>query len=250
MLEAQELTKSFGSLTAVNGVSLELGLDGREQVFIVGPNGAGKTTLINLLTGRLTPDKGVIRMDGDDITTMETTDRVEHGLVRSFQLVHVFDSMTIRENLRTALLSREGLSFKMLVNESSYEHIEAEIDELMDEFGLTAEANTVVSNLSHGDRKLLDVAITFALEPKYLLLDEPTSGVGQREKNELIETVVEASRTYGISTLTIEHDMDIVKTYADRIIALHQGEILAEGEPNLIETDQQLRNKLLGIKNE
>ncbi len=250
MLEAQELTKSFGSLTAVDGVSLELGLDGREQVFIVGPNGAGKTTLINLLTGRLTPDKGVIRMDGNDITTMATTDRVEHGLVRSFQLVHVFDSMTIRENLRTALLSREGLSFKMFANESSYEHIEAEIDELMHEFGLTAEANTVVSNLSHGDRKLLDVAITFALEPKYLLLDEPTSGVGQREKNELIETVVEASRTYDISTLTIEHDMDIVKKYADRIIALHQGEILAEGEPTLIETDQQLRNKLLGIKNE
>lgn len=248
MLQAKNLIKSFGSLVAVDDVSLELGRDGREQLFIVGPNGAGKTTLVNLLTGQLNPDTGTIELEGRDITEMAPGERVGEGLVRSFQLVHIFDDMTVRENLRTALFSREGLTLKMIAHEESFPEVEDEIDELLEEFGLPQKGDTEASDLSHGDRKLLDVAITFALEPQYLLLDEPTSGVGQREKNELIKTIVEASTRYGISLLVIEHDMDLVQEYADRIIALHQGKILTEGSPELIDTDEELRSTLLGVQ--
>jgi len=247
MLRAEELHKSFGKLAATDDVTVEFGRSEAEHVFIVGPNGAGKTTLVNLLTGLLSPDAGRIVLDEEDITNHSPEERVHAGLVRSFQVVRLFESMTVRENVRLAVLSREGKTGSALSLVDEHEAVERDVDDLLDQFRLAEHADQVASELPHGDRKLLDVAMSFALEPEYLLLDEPTSGVSTRETEHVIETIVEVSEREGVTTVTIEHDMDIVTGYADRIIALHQGSVHGEGPPSLIETDDELRQLLLGV---
>jgi branched-chain amino acid transport system ATP-binding protein len=258
MLEARTLHKSFGELVATDDVSLEFGRETGEMVFIVGPNGAGKTTLVNLLTGLLTPDEGAVVMHGTDpdtgeaterdITEMDPSDRVDAGVVRSFQLVHVFEEMTVRENVRVPVLSQHDKLGSLFSLDDEHEAVEAEVDHLLDQFGLQDVADTVAEELPHGDRKLLDVAMAFGLDPDYLLLDEPTSGVATREKEYVIDTVVDVSQSEGVTTVTIEHDMDIVTEYADRLVALHEGRVFAEGDPGLLETDDELRRVLLGVE--
>lgn len=250
MLKAKNLTKSFGELVATNDISLEFGRESGEMVFIVGPNGAGKTTLINILTGQLSPDRGSIVMDGTNITEMTPTARVHKGLVRSFQIVQIFEEMTVQENIRMSLLSNHGLTTSLFSLAGEHPEIEAEIDDLLFRFNLREIADTQADKLPHGDRKLLDVAMAFGLDPEYLLLDEPTAGVGQNEKEKVVETISKASKTEGVVTVTVEHDMDIVSKYSDRLIALHQGEVLAEGQSKLLKEDEELRRILLGIKND
>jgi branched-chain amino acid transport system ATP-binding protein len=248
MLEARNLQKSFGQITATDDVSLEFGREAGEMVFIVGPNGAGKTTLVNLLTGLLEPDSGSVVMDDREITSMEPDDRVHAGLVRSFQVVQVFEEMTVRENLRTAVLSERGLTSSMFSFSDEYEDVESTVASLLDRFRLDEEADVVADTLPHGDRKLLDVAMSFGLDPSYLLLDEPTAGVSAQETEYVIETIVEASRARNVTTVAIEHDMDIVSAYADRIVALHQGAVLGQGDATILETDEELRRVLLGVE--
>jgi branched-chain amino acid transport system ATP-binding protein len=258
MLEARNLQKSFGELVATDDVSATFGQETGEMVFIVGPNGAGKTTLVNLLTGLLTPDSGSVvvhERNGDgavekDITGMSPEDRVREGIVRSFQVVHVFEEMTTRENLRTAVLADEGLTTSMFSYANGHENVEQRVEELIERFGLEDIADTVAEELPHGDRKLIDVAMSFGLDPNYLLLDEPTSGVSTSEKEYVIDTIVDVSKAQGVTTITIEHDMDIVSEYADRVIALHQGRVHGEGPPTMLETDRELRSLLLGIDDE
>ena len=257
MLEANGLQKSFGKIKATDGVSVQFGKEEGEMVFIVGPNGAGKSTLVNLLTGLLEPDEGAVRLDGEDITAMRPDQRVHEGLVRSFQVVKVFEEMTVRENIRTALLIKRqktgGFNPKKLYQglfslDDEHEDIEQKIDDLLDQFALEDVTETLAEQLPHGDRKLLDVAMSFALDPNYLLLDEPTSGVSAQETDYVIETIVEVSENQNVTTVTIEHDMDIVKNYADRVIALHQGTVHGEGPPTMLETDKELRRLLLGVE--
>jgi len=254
MLEARNLVKEFGKLRATDDVSLQFGTEDGEMVFIVGPNGAGKTTLINLLTGLLEPDEGSVVMDGPegerDITAMRPDRRVKEGLVRSFQIVHLFEEMTVRENLRTAALSNHDKISEMRSLDHEHEVVEDDIEELLEQFRLEDVADEVAETLPHGDRKLLDVAISFALDPEYLLLDEPTSGVGSEEKEYVIETVVEASDEQNVTTVTIEHDMDIVRNYADRMVALVEGSVFREGPPTLLDTDPELRRTLLGVSDD
>lgn len=250
MLEARNLRKSFGSLVATDGVSITFGEQEGEIAFIVGPNGAGKTTFINLLTGLLEPDQGSVILDGNDVTGMAPHERVHEGLVRSFQVVHIFEEMTTRENLRTAVLSRERMTSSMFSLDDEHEEVERDVDGLLEQFDLEDIEHTVAEELPHGDRKLLDVAMSFGLEPSHLLLDEPTSGVSSNEKEQVVETIVQASKAEGVTTVTIEHDMDIVTGYGDRVIALHEGDILADGDPSLLETDQELRRVLLGVREE
>jgi len=247
MLEAKHLRKSFGKIVATDDVSVEFGREEGEMVFIVGPNGAGKTTLINLLTGLLEPDEGEVVMDGTDITGMAPHRRVHEGLVRSFQVVHVFEEMTIRENLRTSVLSKEKKTRKMFSRADSHEGVEERVDELVEMFRLEDVEHDVAEELPHGDRKLVDVAMSFGLDPNYLLLDEPTSGVSAQETDYVIETITEVSEQQNVTTVTIEHDMDLVRGYADRVIALHQGSVHGEGPPSMLETDQELRRLLLGV---
>jgi branched-chain amino acid transport system ATP-binding protein len=247
MLEARNLRKSFGKLLATDDVSLEFGREQGESVFIVGPNGAGKTTLINLLTGLLEPDSGSVVMDGEDITDASPEARVRMGLVRSFQVVHVFEEMTVRENLRTAVLSDEDRTLSMFSFSDAHETVERRVDDLLAQFRLEDVADTPAETLPHGDRKLLDVAVSFGLDPEYLLLDEPTAGVTTSEKEYVVETIDAVSTEQGVTTVTIEHDMDIVTEYADRLVALHQGQVHGEGDASMLETDDDLRRLLLGV---
>jgi len=257
MLEARSLVKEFGQLRATDEVSLRFGETENEMVFIVGPNGAGKSTLVNLLTGKLEPDEGSVILHEQtdegtverDITGMRPDRRVKEGVVRSFQIVHVFEEMTVRENIRTASLSEQGLLSSAWSLRDEHEAVEANVADLLEQFRLEEVADEEADTLPHGDRKLLDVAMSFALDPEYLLLDEPTSGVGTKEKEYVIETIVEASQEQNVTTVTIEHDMDIVKTYADRMIALVEGSVYREGDPSLLETDDELRRVLLGVSN-
>ena len=257
MLEANGLQKSFGNITATDDVSVEFGREEGELVFIVGPNGAGKSTLINLLTGLLEPDEGEVILDGEDITALRPDERVHKGLVRSFQVVKVFEEMTVRENIRTAILIKEQMTggwtpraalSGLFSLSDEHEEVESKIDDLLTQFRLEDTEGTVAEELPHGDRKLLDVAMSFALEPNYLLLDEPTSGVSSQETDYVIETIVEVSEQQNVTTVTIEHDMDLVKGYADRVIALHQGSVHGEGPPSMLESDQELRRLLLGVE--
>ncbi|WP_336326543.1 ABC transporter ATP-binding protein [Halovenus sp. HT40] len=257
MLQADGLKKSFGKIRATDGVSVEFGKTEGEMVFIVGPNGAGKSTLVNLLTGLLEPDEGTVTLNGEEITDMRADQRVHQGLVRSFQVVKVFEEMTVRENIRTALLIKRkktgGLRPRKMLQglfslDDEHEEIERTIDDLLEQFALEDIEHTLAEKLPHGDRKLLDVAMSFALDPNYLLLDEPTSGVSAQETDYVIETIVDVSEQQNVTTVTIEHDMDIVKNYADRVIALHQGSVHGEGPPTMLETDQDLRRLLLGVE--
>lgn len=256
MLEARNLRKSFGKVLATDGVTVQFGREPGEMVFIVGPNGAGKTTLVNLLTGRLEPDEGeVVFVEDDggaeavtDITGLSPDERVHEGLVRSFQVVKLFEEMTVRENLRTAVLSERGLTSSAFSLRDEHPEVEATVDDLLSRFGLRDDADAVAEELPHGTRKLLDVAMSFGLDPDYLLLDEPTAGVSTSEKEYVIDTIAEVGKERGVTTVTIEHDMDIVTEYADRVIALHQGAVHGEGPPSIIETDVELRRLLLGVE--
>lgn len=248
MLEARNLRKSFGKVLATDDVTVEFGREAGEMVFIVGPNGAGKTTLVNLLTGWLDPDEGKVLLDGDDVTGMASERRVHEGLVRSFQVVRLFEEMTVRENLRTAVLSERGLTSSMFSLRDEHPEVEATVDDLLSRFGLADDADALAEELPHGTRKLLDVAMSFGLDPDYLLLDEPTAGVSTREKEYVIDTIADVGREQGVTTVTIEHDMDIVTEYADRVVALHRGAVHGEGPPSMLETDDELRRLLLGVE--
>ena len=257
MLEAKGLKKSFGNIVATDDVSVEFGREEGEMVFIVGPNGAGKSTLVNLLTGLLDPDEGEVILDGEEVTGLRADERVHKGLVRSFQVVKVFEEMTVRENLRTAILIKEQMTggfnpraaLRGLFSlDDEHEEVEEKIDELISQFRLDDVSDSIAEELPHGDRKLLDVAMSFALDPEYLLLDEPTSGVSAQETDYVIETIVEVSEKQNVTTVTIEHDMDLVRGYADRVIALHQGSVHGEGPPTMLETDDELRRLLLGVE--
>ncbi|WP_227131520.1 ABC transporter ATP-binding protein [Halorubellus salinus] len=256
MLKATNLKKSFGQLVATDDVDVEFGREPGEMVFIVGPNGAGKTTLVNLLTGLLEPDDGNVvltRTDEDgetverDITNMPPHERVKAGVVRSFQVVHVFEEMSVRENVRTAVLSEQDLLGSAFSFSDEHGGVEALVDDLLERFRLDDQQHVVADKLPHGDRKLLDVAMSFALDPDVLLLDEPTSGVSARETDYVMETIVNVSKAEGVATVAIEHDMDLVSEYADRVVALHQGGVLGEGPASILETDDELRRVLLGV---
>jgi len=191
MLETQNLTQTFGELVANNQISLEFGADSGEVVFIIGPNGAGKTTFVEMLAGNLTPTDGKILLDGKDITGTSFHDRVDLAIGKSFQIANIFEESTVRENLRMAALLRYGLTAKVLPFEDSYEHVENEVDEQLENFGLVDVADMRADKLSHGDRKILDVATAYALDLEYIFLDEPTAGVITEKKHELIETVLD-----------------------------------------------------------
>ena len=248
MLEAKNLHKTFGKVLATDDISVDFGREPGEMVFIVGPNGAGKTTLVNLLTGRLEPDQGRVVLDGEDVTSESPDERVHDGLVRSFQVVRLFEEMTVRENLRTAVLSRERLTSSLTSLSEDHDEVEATVDDLLARFNLDDVSDAVAEELPHGDRKLLDVAMSFGLDPEYLLLDEPTAGVSTSEKEYVIDTIAEVGKERGVTTVTIEHDMDIVSEYADRVVALHRGQVHGEGPPSMLETDQELRRLLLGVE--
>jgi branched-chain amino acid transport system ATP-binding protein len=245
ILEAREVTKFYGDFRALDGVSLGIG-EG-EFVSIIGPNGAGKSTLINVLTGILRPTSGSVRFRERDIHGLGPAALARLGMARSFQLVHVFPDLTVSETLQAAVLSRLGRGTRLFASLAGDREVQQEALEVAELFGLADKRHTVSRQLPQGDKKLLDVASAFALRPEIILLDEPTSGVSTADKTGIMEILVAASRRVGLrAILQVEHDMDIVFGYSDRIIALHQGKVLADAAPAEIRADARLVDMVIG----
>jgi len=245
ILEAQDVRKLYGAYVALDGVSLSVRED--EFVSIIGPNGAGKSTLINVLTGVLAPSAGRVRFRDRDIAGIGSAALARLGMARSFQLVQIFPDLTVLETLQAAVVSRQGRSARLFASLRADRRVRTEALEVAALFGLADRAHSVARALPQGDKKLLDVASAFALQPQIILLDEPTSGVSTADKHAVMEILVRAAKQIGLrAIIQVEHDMDIVFGYSDRIIALHQGKVLADAVPSAIRADARVVDMVIG----
>ncbi len=242
LLTAHGLRKHFGETRAVDGV--DFSVEEGQLVSLVGSNGAGKTTLVNLITGLLPPDAGTIVFQGRDVTHLSVHGRIKAGVTRSFQIVNLFDALTALDNVRLAIFSREGKVSNALSLAERDRDVKQEALDVLGEFGLGEKAAVVAGGLAQGERKLLDVAVAYALRPKLLLLDEPTSGVGTREKSHIMDTIEAVVRARGLSAVIVEHDMDVVFKYSDTIVMMHEGRVLARGVPDEIVRDERVATML------
>lgn len=242
VLEARGLVKRFGGITATDHVNLSLNLGARHA--LIGPNGAGKTTLINLLTGVLTPTEGQITLLGEDITRIASNQRVARGLVRTFQINQLFSSMTPLQTLAMVVSQQRGFGKRWWQRLGQDESVVTRCEQLLSLFRLNEVMHQNTAALPYGKRRLLEMAIALACEPKVLLLDEPVAGVPAGEREELLQTV--AALPADVSVLLIEHDMDLVFEFADRITVLVNGAVLTEGTPEFIANDRQVKSVYLG----
>jgi branched-chain amino acid transport system ATP-binding protein len=245
LLEARDVRKLYGDFLALAGVSLTVGAG--EFVSIIGPNGAGKTTLVNVLTGVAEPSSGSVRFKGLDVAGIGSGRLARLGMARSFQLVSIFPGLTVEETIAVAVVSRLGRARRLLASLAHDAEVHARVREVAALFNLRDRLSHPAAALPQGDKKLLDVASAFALEPEIILLDEPTSGVSTRDKHAVMDVLVAAARRIGIKAIVqIEHDMDIVFGYSDRIVALHQGRVLADTTPDGIRGDPDVVATVLG----
>ena len=242
VLSAQGLVMRFGGITATNKVTIELKQGARHA--LIGPNGAGKTTLINLLTGVLQPTEGKIILNGRDITQLASHQRVRLGLVRTFQINQLFDTLTPLETLAMTVSQQQGLGGKWWQALGSRKPVIERCEQLLEQFHLTEVMAQETRVLAYGKRRLLEIAIALACEPRVLLLDEPVAGVPAGEREELLQTV--AALPADVSILLIEHDMDLVFSFAKRMTVLVNGTVLTEGDPDEIANDQQVKAVYLG----
>jgi len=245
LLETKSVSKCYGALRALEAISIAIRPD--EIVSVVGPNGAGKTTLVNLLTGLLTPTTGEVLFMGENIAGIGPVRLAERGLVRSFQLIQIFPQLTVAETIAAAVVSRQKKRWRLFANLATDQAIGARVAEVADIFGLAQRLGTPAATLSQGEKKLLDVASAFALDPRIILLDEPTSGVSTAEKHGIMRTLIAAAKRAGVqSILLVEHDMDLVAAYSQRIIALSEGRVLADLPPERFFADPQLIENVIG----
>jgi branched-chain amino acid transport system ATP-binding protein len=244
LLSIDKLARSFGALSAVAGVSLAVGRAERRAV--IGPNGAGKTTLFNLITGHLRPTEGRVVFKGRDVTGIAPHDLCRLGMGRSFQRTNIFPKLTVFENVQAAFVSHRGRGWNLLAPvERLYRD---ETAALLDAVGLLDRAGEVSGYLSHGAQKQLELGIALALEPEILLLDEPTAGMSATETHEAIALIERMARERHLTLLFTEHDMAVVFSIAHRITVLHQGKVIADGAPEDVRRDPEVRRVYLGEK--
>ena len=242
VLSAQGLVMRFGGITATNNVTLNLKKGARHA--LIGPNGAGKTTLINLLTGVLQPTEGRIVLEGHDITALAPHLRVQRGMVRTFQINQLFDSLTPLQTLALTVSQHLGIGTKWWQPLGRDKSVTGRCEQLLAQFHLTEVMNQPTRVLAYGKRRLLEIAIALACEPRVLLLDEPVAGVPAGEREELLQTV--AALPADVSVLLIEHDMDLVFSFANFMTVLVNGTLLTEGPPEQIANDPQVKAVYLG----
>ena len=242
VLSAQGLVMRFGGIVATNNVTLNLHKGARHA--LIGPNGAGKTTLINQFTGVLTPSEGRIVLNGQDITALAPHQRVRRGMVRTFQINQLFDSLTPLETLALTVSQHLGQGARWWQALGRDTRVAERCQQLLEQFHLAEVMNQPTRELAYGKRRLLEIAIALACEPRVLLLDEPVAGVPAGEREELLQTV--AALPADVSVLLIEHDMDLVFSFAKRMTVLVNGTVLTEGDPDTIAADPQVKAVYLG----
>lgn len=246
LLETRSISKSYGDFQALNAVSVHVN-DG-EFISVVGPNGAGKTTLVNVITGLLKPSQGEVRFQGKDIAGIGPVELAKRGMARSFQLVNIFPALTVQETLSVPVASRLG-RVNPFRSRARDQEVNDEVDRIADVLGLRSRLQTVASTLSQGEKKLLDIASAFALNPTVILLDEPTSGVSTGDKHDIMQLLVQAAKTAGIRGIVqVEHDMDLVLRYSHRVVALFEGRVLADLHPDQFFKDPALIASVIGSR--
>jgi branched-chain amino acid transport system ATP-binding protein len=244
LLRTEKLRKYFGVVSAADDVDLRI----EEGVLtsIIGPNGAGKTTLINLLTGNILPDSGKVFFCDEDITHLPIHKRVKKGICRSFQIMNIFPKLSVFENLQIPVFSLLNRSLSFLKPVYYYTDANERVEKLMKEIGLMDKKDLPAGTLSHGDQRLLEMGLAMASEPKLLFLDEPTAGMNPVERVKILENIRRLSREGQSTFVIVEHDMDIVFSLSDRIIVLHRGQILADGKPEEIKQNEDVKKVYLG----
>lgn len=246
MLKVKELIKDFGKVRIINSVEFEVKAD--EIVSLVGPNGAGKTTLVNLISGHILPTSGRIEFIGRDITFASPYKRIKMGVARNFQITNLFSDSSILDNVRTCLFSVYGKIKRGFLPANHYRAITQEAIDILDLFGILEKKELLPPSLSEGDKKILDTAMAFALKSKFILLDEPTSGVATGDKFKVMDTIVSAIKREKMACMIIEHDMDIVSDYSDRVLVLSEGEIIADGKPKQVMEQDNVKEILFGVR--
>jgi branched-chain amino acid transport system ATP-binding protein len=245
ILEAQNVSKHYGSFRALQEINLSFNED--EMVAIVGPNGSGKTTLVNVLTGLLKPTHGDVMFRGTSIAGVGPVKLAKLGMSRAFQLVHIFPELTVFEAIAAAVVSQQGRNFDLWSRAKSIGAVRERVEEVAVIFGLQDRLEWLASYLSQGEKKLLDIASAFALNPQIILLDEPTSGISSSDKRGMMDTLMEAARKAGIRTLLlVEHDMDLIAEYSTRIVALMEGRVLADLPPKEFFASPDLAAAIVG----
>ena len=242
MLEVKGLSKSFGGFLAVNKANLEVSKG--EIVAVIGPNGAGKTTLFNLVTGILKPDEGQVIFKGEEITGLPAHKTCKKGITRSFQVVNIFSRLTVFENVRISVLSQQGKTYRWFT--PSREFANEETGELLNSVGLINKKDNVCGALSHGDQKVLEIAIALAGKPELLILDEPTAGMSPEETARCIDLIKRLSQNLGLTILFCEHDMELVFAIARRIMVMVRGSTIVQGLPDEVRCNQQVQDAYLG----
>jgi branched-chain amino acid transport system ATP-binding protein len=240
LLAVHGLTKTFGAVVAAESLNIEV--PAGQRLSVIGSNGAGKTTFVNMVTGYLKPDAGRIELDGQDITALDQTHIARLGICRSFQIPQLCLELTLRENLLVAVAAAVG-------HPSLWRSADvhgARATELMHRFGLEDDADRAVLELAGGVRKLIDIAMALARRPRLLLLDEPTSGVSADEKFPAMRRVMEALTGEAATVVFIEHDMDIVAEFSERVIAFYSGRVIADGAPSQVLADIDVQRYITG----
>jgi branched-chain amino acid transport system ATP-binding protein len=244
LLQTVDLRKQFGDTRACDGVNFVVNKG--EFLSLVGSNGAGKTSLVNLISAQLRPDSGRILFEDKDITLTTVHERIKIGIARSFQIVNLFDGLSVFDNVALSVFSREGKAVRIAALAEHDQAVRTETFDVLGQFGLEDKSRVLAGGLAQGERKLLDVAVAYALRPKLLFLDEPTSGVSTREKTQIMDTVSSVVRAGTVTAVVIEHDMDVVFRYSDRIVMMHEGRFLADGTPDDIKANNEVASILLG----
>ena len=242
LLKTEGLTKSFGGLTAVAGVDFALAPG--EVRAVIGPNGAGKTTFFNLLTGLLPPSAGRIFFRGEDITHLPPHRVARKGISRTLQVTSLFPGLTVFDNVWAAAQSRRRF-FNPFVHASRLHDVDRKTREVLELIGLKDKSDELVSNLSHGDQRLLEIGLALSTNPSLLLLDEPTAGLGPQETTEVARMIKVFAK--GTTVIIVEHDMDVVMSLADSITVFDQGRVLLEGPPDAIQRSEKVREVYLGV---
>jgi len=243
ILQARDLHVGFAGVKAADGVSLDIHQG--EFLAVIGPNGSGKTTLLNLCTGYVRPKSGSVHLEGRDITRLTPRAIARLGVARAFQIPQLFSDQRVIDNMMLALAAKDGLWTMVRPLETETRRDEAKA--LLDLVGLGDDKNRISSTLPEGHRKLLDIAIALALKPRLVLLDEPTSGVSSLERFPLMEALMGALRQRQMTALFVEHDMDVVARYANRVLVWNAGKIMAEGHPDVVFKDERVLQSVVGV---
>jgi len=242
MLRIESVDKSFDEFMAVDGASLTVGKG--ELVAVIGPNGAGKTTLFNLITGQLKPDKGKITFMEQDITHLPPYQICKKGIARSFQIANIFPRLTVFGNVQVAVLSQQGRSNRLF--RPARNIAVEETNSILESLGLLDKARNIAGSLSHGDQRILEIAIALGNDPVLLILDEPTAGMSPEETIATMDLIKRLADMRGLTILFCEHDMDVVFGIAQSIMVMHQGRTLIQGKPEQVRENEEVVKAYLG----